>query len=1216
MNRCLSVCLLAGALIALSSVLQAQTVNATISGSTTDPSGAVVPEARITATNVLTGLKAETLSGGDGHYILPLLPAGRYTLAIQKTGFQNQNIEEFVLELGERREMNMHLTLGTQAESVTVTTDPALVQMKTESGERSDVITHRQVNDIALNGRNTFDLLKLIPGINSTVNGQIANDSAAAWNVNGTRVTDKQMTVDGVSNVIEGAQNRVQVTLNPDAVSEVQVLTSNFQAEYGKAGGAVIQLTTRAGTKDYHADARFFHRHDDLNANNFFNNTTGLQRPLYRYNYFGYDIGGPIALPLTHYNRSRDKLFFFFNQEFFKQLIPRTATYIQVPTAAERAGNFAASVDGNGNAILIVDPLSTGNCSGTTHACFPGNVIPANRLSPLGQSLLKIIPLPNGVSGGNHYNYGFQQSGNDDRREDVLRIDWNASDKIRVSGHYIDTHDDSVSPYPISTSSPANILYNWPLTTVTTQYRPKNVSLNVVSSISPSLLNETTFGYSTAWTNVTSPGATVARSTYGVTLPLIFPNTDQSSSIPGITFGSLPNQTLPSFSGLTALPNLIPNPVYTLSTAFSKNYRGHNLKAGLSYLHSQFDSPALATNTNGTAGFANDAQNALNTGDPFATALLGYYDTFSQNNRAVFTSGAFNNIEFYVQDNWKVTKHLTLDYGMRMSVIPPQHDLLKQEAAFDPAKFNFSQAVRLYAPVLVAGQRRAVDPANVPAQLTATDTFPTSYIGLIVPGSGDPNNGIVTIKDGLPPGAIDSRGVQWGPRFGFAYAPGSSSKTVIRGGFGISYDRLQFNVLNRYTQGYPNTTPSTLYYGNLSEIGSQSGVVGPPAVQASARDGHVPNIYSDSLGIQRKLGWGTVLDVAYVGTLGRHLAQAYNMNTVPYLTTFSRGAQDASLYAGGVIPAVEANLPSVYSKAGLAFSGANALPANFLRPYPGYGAITYTEFTGASNYHSLQVNLKRQTYRGLTFGGAYTYSKCLGTASADFGATNPYNTRAYNYGPCSWDATNTLAIYYVYDLPRASRFLGGARLARAVVDGWQISGVSQYYSGIPYGLALSINGVNTGQRITGSYDLTPGLYRVGGASMGTPTSQLNPAAFYPQTVADTGPTPNGYLRLPGYVNHDLAVFKNVPIWGERHLQFRLEMFNFLNATEFSGVNSGTQLVNSSGQIGNAIFNSYPNVAVTNNLRPAGSVAPLGSYFGEYNAARDPRIVQLGVKLYF
>jgi hypothetical protein len=1196
--------------------LDAQTVTATISGFTTDPSGAVVPGARIVADNVLTGLHMEALSGADGHYILPLLPAGRYTMTIEKPGFTKQTVEEFVLQLGERRELSVQLTLGTQAESVTVTTDAAQITMKTESGERSDVLTHRQINDIAMNGRNTFDLLKLIPGYISTVNGQVANDSAAAWNVNGTRNTDKQMTVDGVSNVIEGAQNRVQVTVNPDAVSEVQVLTSNFQAEYGKAGGSIVQYTTRSGSKAFHADGRFFHRHDDLNANNFFNNTTGLQRPLYRYNYFGYDVGGPILLPFTHYNRSRDKLFFFWNQEFFKQFIPRPAQYIQVPTANERAGNFASSVDGNGNPVLIVDPLSTGNCSGTTHACFPGNVIPANRLSPIGQSLLKIIPLPNGVAGGNHFNYGFQGSGNDDRREDILRLDWNATDRIRVSGHYIDTRDTSVSPYPISTSQPANILYNWPLTTITSQLQPKNVSVNVVTSITPSLLNETTFGYSTAWTSVNAPAGAFSRSTYGVNVPLVFPNTDLAAAIPGMTYGSLPNQTLPSFSGLTALPNIIPNPVYTFTTAFSKNHLGHNMKAGLSYIHSRFDSPALSTNTNGTIGFANDAQNAFNTGDPFATALLGYYDTFTQNNKAAFTSGIATTVELYLQDNWKVTKHLTLDYGMRVSFIPPQHDALNQEGAFDPAQFNFKQAVHLYTPILVGGQRRAVDPANVPAQPTAANTFPNSYIGLVVPGSGSPTNGLVTRKDGLPPGAINSRGAQWGPRFGFAWSPGSNSKTVVRGGFGISYDRVQFNALNRYTQGYPNVIPTSLFYGSLSEIGSQGGVVGPPAAQSAARDGHIPNTYSFSLGVQRNLGWGTVLDAAYVGTLPRHLAQAYNLNTIPYLTTFQRSAQDPTLFPGGIVPAVEANLPAVYTRAGFPYSGANALPANFLRPYPGYGAITYTEYTGSSNYNSLQLNLKRQTYRGITFGVVYTYSKCMATASADFGATNPYNTRAYNYGPCAWDVTHTLAAHYVYDLPKVSRYLGGGRVAHAAVDGWQISGVSQFYTGIPAALGLAINGVNTGQRISGSYDLTPGLYRVGGASMKTSTLQINPEAFYPQTVGDNAPTPLGYLRQPGYVNHDLSIFKNVPVWGERHLQFRVEMFNFLNATEFNGINGGTQLVTSTGQIGNAIFGQYPNVSVTNNLRQAGSTAPLGSYFGEFSSARDPRIIQLGVKLYF
>jgi len=207
----------------------------------------MVPGAKVTLTNVLTGLKVEAVTAQDGHYVLPLLPAGRYTMTVQKTAFSTDNVQEFVLELGERRKMDIQLQLGSQAESVTVVADAAQVQMQTESGERSAVITHREINDIAMNGRNTFDLLKFSPGVNSSVNGQVENDSAGSWNTNGTRVTDKQMTVDGVSHVIEGTQNRVQVTMNPDAVSEVQVLTSNFQAEYGKAGGSVVQYTSRSG---------------------------------------------------------------------------------------------------------------------------------------------------------------------------------------------------------------------------------------------------------------------------------------------------------------------------------------------------------------------------------------------------------------------------------------------------------------------------------------------------------------------------------------------------------------------------------------------------------------------------------------------------------------------------------------------------------------------------------------------------------------------------------------------------------------------------------------------------------------------------------------------------------------------------------------------------------------------------------------------------------
>lgn len=576
-------------------------------------------------------------------------------------------------------------------------------------------------------------------------------------------------------------------------------------------------------------------------------------------------------------------------------------------------------------------------------------------------------------------------------------------------------------------------------------------------------------------------------------------------------------------------------------------------------------------------------------------------------------------MEAYVQDTWRVTSRLTLDYGLRIAYIPPQYNDLNADSVFVPELYDQKKAVRLFIPILVGNQRRAVDPGNLPSVPTVANTFPSPYIGLIVPNSGDPLNGIVqTGKNGYPRGGIDDRGVHWGPRFGFAYNVSGSARTVIRGGFGIAYDRVQTNLILPMVVMPPNTLIPQLFYGNLADLPTTSGTLSPVNVSGISKTGKLPTVYSFSIGVQRNIGSGTVVDAAYVSTLSRHLFQARNLNTVPYFTTFQRFAQDTTQF-GGTVPAVEPNLPAAYSKAGFNFSGARALPANFLRPYPGFGEITYDEAIGSSNYNSLQVKVTRRVGHGLTFGIAYTFSKAFDTGDFDFTGNHPYNTRAYDYKLANFDRTHTFVANYIYDVPSLARFMGNNRVAKFVLGDWQVSGISQYYSGTPFDLSPGISGVNTAQRMTGSYQLSPLMYRVAGTDAAGGGLAVNPAGFYSPGVGDVGPYPHTYLRNPGFWNSDISIFKNFPIGARdkgRLVQLRLEMFNAFNQTEFSSINTGTQLINGAGVTGANIFNDFTNVKITNNLRPAGSAAALGQFFGEYNGARDPRIIQLGLKVYF
>jgi hypothetical protein len=1185
-----------------------------LTGTVTDASGAVVPGAKVLATHTATGLKSSAAVSAEGEFTIPLLPPGRYTVRAEHPGFAPVQVQDVVLETGDRVALQIRLKVGEVKDSVTVEADAGQLQLKTESGERSDVITTSQILDLALNGRNVMDLMKTLPGIVVTDQNaeSYSEQGLDQFNINGTRGNQHQMMVDGTSNVIAGANNRMQVTMNPDAIAEVKVLTSNYRAEYGKAGGGSIQYTTRSGTNRFHGGARYFARNDFFNANNFFSNSIGQPRPVYRYNYYGFDVGGPVIVPGSRFNHDRNKLFFFFNQEHYRQVIPdRNASWasgvnfsVRMPTAAERGGDFSRTTDGNGNAVTVRDPLSA--------TPFPGNLIPKARFFNNGQSILNVYPLPNDTTGGARYNYTSNGSSSRPRIENIVRTDYNPSDRVRLSGRFIYSPDQQIWMY----GGAASVVLNYPLNGLRQDQTPFNVSVNLTNILSPAMTNEFIFGFSRAYTHVYYNQAG-EKATYGLDFPLYFPKAEGADILPTFQFSGVSNQTFPQGT-IRPIAGINQNPTFNVVENLTRVSGQHTWKAGIfvqrSVMHSPQNNP-----TNATISFSNNGSNPLNAGHPYANALLGIYDTYSQADKQLLAKLLYWNIEPYVQDTWKVTRNLTLDYGLRFSWMPPMHDQDLPVSGFSPSLYDPSKAVRLYTAVLVAGTRRAVDPANMPATLTAANTLPTAVIGAIVPGSGNPANGMGQSNTGaIPSGGYESRGVQWGPRIGFAYNVLGRSRTVIRGGYGISYDRSQGNVIGALVNQPPLVQQPTFYYGYLAELSNALGYTAPPGVSGINRHAKIPNVQSFSFGVQRNLGWGTLLDVAYVGSLTRHLMQAINLNSVPYGTAFKASAQDASQYPNGVLPPVQAGLPAVYQQAGLNYRGNLVLPVTFLAPYRGFNAVNYRDSFGTSNYNSLQVAGRRKFSKGLTFGLAYTWAKAMGTADADFGGTNPFNTRAYEYRVLAFDRTHVLVVNYVYALPKLSRPLGGSRVAKLIVDDWQVSGISQRASGLPDEMDMTIQGVSIGPQILGTPSVTPRLYRYGGAKGPSGDLQINPAAYYPPAIGDIGPYPRNYLRRPGFLNHDVSVFKNVPLGRDsaRRLQLRLEMFNILNHTEFNNFNMATQLVAPNGATGLNMFASYPNVAITNNLRPAGASAPLGQYFGEYNSARTARVIQLGAKLYF
>jgi Carboxypeptidase regulatory-like domain/TonB-dependent Receptor Plug Domain len=1194
-----------------------------ITGTVKDSKAGVVPGAMVTVTSADQGVTHTARTNGEGDFSFPVLPPGTYSLAVEVQGFKKSERNAIVVPAATKIAVgDIVLEVGSLTETVTIAADAGELQLQSESGERSNIVTNRQLRDIALNGRNVIDLMRTIPGV--LAGGVTANAASTVTNitggfsVNGTRTAQHEYTVDGVTNLNLGNNTGALVSVNPDALQEVKVLTSNYQAEYGRAGGGFIALTTRGGTNEFHGGARYFRRHDSLNADTYFNNerggsAAGFPRPLYRYNYYGWDLGGPVVIPKLF--NGRNKVFFFIGQEYYNQLVPQASSInILVPTAAERTGDFSRSVDGTGRAISVTDP--------TTGLPFSGGVIPASRIYGPGKTILNFLPSPNTTAGGNVYNYTSQVPSSYPRDETILRGDWQINSNARLSVRWVYNHDAQQFAYGTTTAS-----WNWPLTVTERRNGPGSIpTISLTNNFGSTISNEFIFGAGRGGVTIAPADDKATRAATGINTPLIFPNANTSSLIPSLTFGGIPSATtaLTSVFGTFDQRFSIWHAMDNLSMVVGK----HLFKVGF-YYQSASNASNSQTHVEGDIDFTNTASNPLNTGDPFSNALLGVYTSYRQDNAKPYASYLYHEFSGYVQDTWKIHPRVTLDLGIRLSWYQPVYNAVGDGAFFNPALFDPAKAQRIYRPVCVgastcasgAATYRAVDPA-LSAPPSLANTLPSFYVGKLVPNSGDISDGIILASQGYPKGGINPPWLLPQPRLGLAWDVTGSHKTIVRGGFGITFDRYQSGITGFGATNPPLVLSPTLSNGYLQDITPGSnGALSPLTITGVNRNSTFPTVYSYSIGVQHNLGAATVVDISYVGSQSRNLARKTNLNALPYGVTFKSGAQDPTKYAGGVIPSSEPGLPSIYSAANLAFSGANALPVDYLRPYQGYSDITYYYFDADASYNSLQVEFRRRFTKGITFSAAYTFSQTKTTVSDDGTFTNLQNPQTFDYGLANFDRTHYFVGTFVWDLPKASGLVGGKRLAKLVMDGWTLSGNTSLASGSPTELGLSISGQDPGNRLLGSYSAA----NLSGQSArfllnGSPQdgATINAAAFVVPGVGAIGPYPRFYLRNPGITNQDLSLFKNIPFdaEGKRYLQLRLEAFNIFNHPQFSGYNLATNIVNGAGQSGNAIFSNFTGLSVTNNIRPAGNTAVLGTYFGEYNAARDMRILQLAVKFYF
>ena len=1144
----------------------AQGTIGSIAGLITDPSGAVMPNAKLTLTNTTQGAASsrELTTNNEGLFVFTPVNPGTYNLAVSMTGFKSYTQSNIVVNVSDRVALPaISLQVGSTTDSITV--EAEAVRLETETAERSGVVTGKQMVDLGLNGRNFTGLLKTVPGVSADQGGGTAT-------INGQRGDQNNFTVDGQTVTDIGVNQQFAYRINVDAIAEFKVSTNSQSAEFGRNSGAQIQVVTRSGTKDFHGTGYLFKRGEFMNANTFINNFNNIQRQAYRFTTAGFTAGGPIYIP-GKFNTSKDKLFGFMSQEWGRSFTPGALRQITLPTALERAGNFTNTRDASGVVQSINDPLNN-------KAQFPGNIIPTSRFNEFGPSVLNWLPLPN-VTGQPNYNYQSQVASSLPSYDQIYRADWNINDKWRAYVRHLNSKQTQNNPYGRADSG--NNLGISPLYAPTYGW---SLAANVTTIISPTLTNDFQFGYTVNGIPGNPPvsDSPYYRANSNIKIPLLYPNADPIGLIPNFNFGGTPTVSGTAMTSFAGLPYSNRNPVWNYTDNVTKILDNHTLKFGI-FLETAVKTENPFRAVNGTINFGRDANNPNDSNWAFSNALLGTYQTFNQFNKLIVASYPYRNTEFYGQDTWKATRKLTINYGLRIAFVKPFHDTLGAMANFDYTAFNPSQAVKFYQPTGTGTARRALDPATGTIQ-------PAALIGAIIPGSGNINNGMVLSGQGnTPEGLIENRGAHWAPRLGIAYA--MDNKTVFRMGGGAFYERIAtfgIGVTSNYVTNPPSLRLAELYYGNLSTIGSSGATNFPTAITRMSPDGHVPTVYNYNAGIQRELPGNLLLDVSFVGSQSRHLYLSQPFNNLPFGSAWQGYSQDTTV-AGGA-----------------KFDGTTNLLPNMYRPYAGYSNGVDWTWGGSANYNSLQISLNRRAGR-LQYGMAYTWSKALGVIQGHL-----TNARGANYGPLGLDRTQSLAINYLYDIPGLSKHVGflDNYAGKAVVDGWQFTGITSISSGAPINVGYTVTGIGGTQlnrMITGSEDIAPRIVMTCNPNL--PKSErtvdrfINTSCF---AMAPKGSTQmdSGLNRLrgPGLNQWDMSIFKNISLGeGDRRLQLRLETYNVFNHTQWGSVNT-TANFNAAGVITNTP------------TQLGGTGGRLG--FGALSAVRanTQRILQIAVKLYF
>ena len=1239
--RTIRACCIAALLaVGAASRATAQITTGMISGTVEDAQGGRIPGATVTLISESRGTRsAPVITDTDGGYVLANVSPDRYTIEVAMDGFKTVQRKGVDVSSGDRVSIPaMMIDIGGRTETVSVIADTPLIQA--QSAERSFTIATTEVENLPLSNRNFASLAALAPGV------------AGTQRIGGGGQSN--FTMDGVS-IVDTGNNGQMLQMNVDAIGEVKILTSNYQAEYGRSSGLQITAVTKSGTNRFRGSLYDILRDSDWNSNTWANIRNSLPKPVQKQSDWGYTIGGPVGRP-----GGANNLFFFYSHEYRPREGGGNVSRFRFPTALERSGDFSQTRDNTGNVFNLIRDSTTGlPCTAAdTRGCFQdGGVlgrIPPGRLYAPGMTILNNLwPLPNvDQQVGMNYNYEVLTPVTKSLTyQPAVRIDYQPSTHLRVTGRFSGQNSAAGRPLTPGTLPGYNDTQRIADTEwITTWAFTGNYTVN------PTTFLEGTYGRSRNYlTNVLMTEVSNVNNVGLGSLPLLYP--DGRIVDPGFfAYEALSKSNSPYFAdgriwlppnfawgtrigcpttnnggvALPCPPNLqFPGALNTnitedVSINLTKVAGRHTLKAGFYWnksLKAQNINLALgALPFNALMNFSNDANNPLDSGFGYSNAALGILSVYQQQSRFVEGNYVYNNREFYVQDNWKTNSRLTLDYGVRFVNQQPQHDRFQHSANFLPDRWSLANAPTLYAAACAGGavpcsgtNRQAADPRN--GQLLGPGS--AVYIGQITPHSGNTTQGLFQSGHGISEYGHEWPALAVAPRFGAAYDLTGRQRLVVRGGIGIFYDRPPGDAVQNLVSNPPYSSGVTLRAVRLQDIAASQGNSAAPSAPtqlfAYRYDDGLPTSSQWNVGVQMTLPWASSLDVSYVGQHAWNQlnatgagANGQNLNTVDIGAAFLPQNQDLTL-APNATP------------------GANAVVSDLMRAFRGYGNILQQQGDFWRTYHSIQTTYQRRFRNGVSAEVAWTWSL------SDNGTTS-LQPRFQHAADATialrddWDefvelnkdqglVKHRVKANFVWDLPdlrAGSNVL--TRTGAAVLNDWQLSGIVSLDSGTPYSVDFSYQSGGGSVNLTGSPDYPARVRIIGDPGSGCSSnqySQFNTGAFAGPVAPSVGlESGRNYLTGCGDKTLDLAIARNFKLGGSRQAQIRLEAFNAFNTVIYSTRVTTVQYNSPTDQsVRNLQYNGDGSLNTTR-------LTPANAGFGAVTGAQAPRSVQLQLRFSF